>query len=97
MDWKKKLFWTVTGLLLVFFQSFFIINWPAFLWVVLLTWIKPDPWWIVFAIGLVNDLLLVNPSGKSVLIYLGLSLIVIWVKRIFGLGQKLEVKVNGFH
>ena len=96
MNWKKFFFWVLLGLTFSFIQSFSLSRLLVALWVVVLSWKENEPWWLILAVGVFDDLLLLEPIGKGVLYYLALSLVVKWLKRLLGLGKKVRVKVNGF-
>ncbi len=93
---KNKFLWFVLGLVIVFFQSFFLISWPAFLWLLGLNWFFNKPWFLVIGLGLVNDLLQLLFLGKSMLIFLIFSLFVQLLKKILGWSKTYRIKVSDF-
>jgi len=96
MTSKRFLLWLLSGLALSFIQSFYLSHLLVGFWVIILSWREEEPWWLILVVGVFDDLLQLEPVGKGVLIYLGLSLGVIWLKRLLGLGKKISVKVNDF-
>lgn len=96
MNGKKFFFWLLLGLTLSFIQSFYLSRLLVSFWVVALSWREDEPWWLILAVGVFDDLLLLEPVGKGVLIYLGLSLVVKWLKGLLGLGKEVNVKVSDF-
>jgi hypothetical protein len=96
MGWKKTAVWVGIGLGLVFIQSFWLVSWLTWLWAIVLSWRQDEPWLLILAVGLATDLFLLQPLGQTVLIIIGISLITKWLKRIFGLGKSVQVKVNHF-
>ena len=86
MSWKKGIAWVSLGFLLVFIDSIFIQRWLGLIWAAVLGWREREPWRPILIVGLVSDLFLLEPLGKGVLIYLGIVLIVKWLRKIFAIG-----------
>jgi len=86
MSWKKRIIWSSLGFLLVFIDSFFIQRWLGLIWAAVLGWREREPWWLILVVGLISDLFLLEPLGKGVLIYLGIILVVKWLRKIFAIG-----------
>ena len=86
MSWKKGIAWVSLGFLLVFIDSIFIQRWLGLIWAAVLGWRERESWWLILVVGLISDLFLLEPLGKGVLIYLGIVLIVKWLRKIFAIG-----------
>jgi hypothetical protein len=93
---QKKIFWLTFGLIIVFIQSFFLISWPMYFWLIGLNWFFKKPWFLVLGLGLINDLLQLHFLGRSMMVFLVLSLIIQVLKQILGWSKSYQVKVSGF-
>lgn len=94
MSWKKGIIWTAVGLFLAFAQSFFVSRWLTLGWVIVLSWREDNPWWLIFFVGLVSDLFLVEPLGKGVVLGLGIALAVKLVERLIGWKGEIKLKIK---
>lgn len=93
---KNKLLWFLLGVVIILGQSFFLINWPMYLWLVGLNWFFKKPWFLVLGLGLINDLFQLRFLGTSMLVFLVFSLLTQVLKQILGWSKPYQVKVSGF-
>ena len=105
MTWKRGVAWGLIGLTLIFIQSFFLFRWLGLSWTIIFIWMEDSrspkqgpvqPEWLILFIGLVDDLFLMEPFGKGVLIYLAAALVIRIIKKIMGLGKSVKIKVKNF-
>lgn len=95
MAFRRFLVWILVGFILSFIESFFVSRILIVVLTIFLALKENEPWWPILFFGLFDDLLLVEPLGKGVFIYLFLALIVKLVMKIFGLGKSVQMKVTG--
>lgn len=93
---RNKFFWFILGIIIVFGQSFFLISWPVYLWLIGLNWFFNQPWFLVLGLGLLNDLLQLNFLGKGMLVFLVFSLLIQMLKQVLGWSKSYQVKVSDF-
>lgn len=94
--YKSKLFWLLGGAVIIFGQSFFLISWPIYLWLIGLNWFFKQPWFLVLGLGLVNDLFQLHFLGRSMLGFLIFSLLIQVLKQVLGWSKSYQVKVSDF-
>ena len=95
MGAKKIIFWSFLGMLVVFGESFFLSRVLTLTWLFVVSWLEKEPWWSIFIVGIFRDCLIFANLGESVFFLLLWSLVVHWLKRIFGLGKvskKIELR-----
>jgi len=82
---RDQVFWFGLGLIASFWASIFLSFWPVAFWLLALAWWERGSLWLVFAIGLIYDLLLLEPLGKTPLIGLLTILLIRAIKRVLSI------------
>ncbi len=96
MNIGKGVVWFGLGIILVFFQSFFLALGLTIIWAVVVSWKIKEPWWLLFGIGILTDLFYLTPLGKTSLILIAVGLVTKYFKNILGFQESYKMKVSRF-
>jgi len=87
---NKDLFLLLVGLVIIFSQSLFLVLWPLLILFSLISWQK-ESWWLIFLLGLINDLFFLEPLGKTLFLSLPVILIVMLLKKLFSFAKTPKI------